>query len=59
VLTLCVEASGTLTPWLVAWESLSDPVADRRLAEIVARRGPPCAGYIVKADPEGNEFCLD
>ncbi|MGN9786910.1 hypothetical protein ACTMTF_36190 [Nonomuraea sp. ZG12] len=40
VLTLCVEASGTFTPWLDAWEPLSDPVADRRLAEIVARWGP-------------------
>jgi hypothetical protein len=40
VLMLCTEASGTLTPWLDVWESLTDPVADRRLAEIVARWGP-------------------
>lgn len=29
---LCAEASGTLTPWLTAWEALDDPVADRHLA---------------------------
>ncbi|MBC2905508.1 hypothetical protein [Streptomyces cupreus] len=29
---LCAEASGTLTPWLDAWEALDHPVADRHLA---------------------------
>ncbi|MCF3130325.1 hypothetical protein [Streptomyces olivochromogenes] len=37
VLALSVEASGTLTPWLRTWETVSGPVADRRLAEAVAR----------------------
>lgn len=44
VLTLCAEASGTLTPWLDVWASLSDPVADRRLTETVAYWGPDLLG---------------
>lgn len=36
LLALIAEAAGTLTPWLDAWEALSDPVADRHLAEAVA-----------------------
>jgi hypothetical protein len=37
VLALCTEASATLTPWLTTWESLTDPVADRHLAEAAAQ----------------------
>ncbi|WP_336211065.1 hypothetical protein [Nonomuraea sp. LPB2021202275-12-8] len=37
VLALCVDASGTLTPWLAAWETTTGPVADQRLAEAVTR----------------------
>lgn len=33
LLVLTAEATGTLTPWLDAWEALSDPVADGHLAE--------------------------
>ncbi|MGW6564943.1 hypothetical protein [Streptomyces sp. NPDC054975] len=33
LLVLCAEASGTLSPWLEAWEALRDPVADGHLAE--------------------------
>ncbi|MFG3199105.1 hypothetical protein ACGFYT_23550 [Streptomyces sp. NPDC048208] len=33
LLTLCTEASATLTPWLAAWEALDHPTADRHLAE--------------------------
>jgi hypothetical protein len=36
VLSLCVEASGVLSPWLATWESLAHPVADECLAEAVA-----------------------
>ncbi|MEV1244813.1 hypothetical protein ACIBO2_41440 [Nonomuraea sp. NPDC050022] len=36
VLVLCTEASGTLDPWLAAWEAVAHPVADQRLAEAVA-----------------------
>ncbi|MEV0174644.1 hypothetical protein AB0I00_26435 [Streptomyces sp. NPDC050803] len=35
LLVLCTEASGTLTPWLGAWEALDHPVADRHLAVAV------------------------
>ncbi|MFJ6939828.1 hypothetical protein [Streptomyces sp. NPDC101132] len=34
-LVVCAQASGTLTPWLAAWEALDGPVADRHLAEVV------------------------
>ncbi|MGW0598767.1 hypothetical protein ACWD11_16655 [Streptomyces sp. NPDC002776] len=37
LLALCAEASGTLTPWLDAWEALGHPVADRHLAVAVER----------------------
>lgn len=37
VFALCVEASGTLSPWLKTWEALTHPMADQRLAEAVAR----------------------
>ncbi|MEU6381986.1 hypothetical protein ABZ847_00335 [Streptomyces bauhiniae] len=33
LLTLCTEASATLTPWLAAWAALDHPTADRHLAE--------------------------
>ncbi|MGW9449689.1 hypothetical protein [Streptomyces sp. NPDC055632] len=33
LLELCAEASGTLGPWLAAWEALDEDVADRHLAE--------------------------
>ncbi|MFJ2723036.1 hypothetical protein [Streptomyces sp. NPDC087437] len=33
LLVLTAEATGTLSPWLDTWESLSDPVADGHLAE--------------------------
>ncbi|WP_061297034.1 hypothetical protein [Herbidospora cretacea] len=36
VLTVCVEASGTLSPWLQVWERQTHDVADRHLAEAVA-----------------------
>jgi len=36
VLVVCTEASGTLDPWLAAWETPAHPVADQRLAEAVA-----------------------
>ncbi|MEV6155447.1 hypothetical protein AB0L53_34410 [Nonomuraea sp. NPDC052129] len=36
VLTVCAAATATLGPWLAYWETLSDPVADQRLAEAVA-----------------------
>ncbi|MCX5225924.1 hypothetical protein ABZY16_32305 [Streptomyces sp. NPDC006553] len=32
LLALCTEASGTLGPWLAAWEALDDDAADRHLA---------------------------
>ncbi|MFF3978260.1 hypothetical protein [Streptomyces sp. NPDC001828] len=37
LLTLCAEASATLSPWLETWEALDDPVADRHLAQAAAR----------------------
>jgi hypothetical protein len=37
VLALCVEASGTLSPWLKTWEALTHPMAGQCLAEAVAR----------------------
>jgi hypothetical protein len=38
VLALCVEASGTLSPWLKTWETIiTHPTAGERLAEAVAR----------------------
>ncbi|BBC36178.1 hypothetical protein SGFS_074720 [Streptomyces graminofaciens] len=37
LLALCVEASGTLGPWLAAWEAIDDPVSDRHLAEAAAQ----------------------
>jgi hypothetical protein len=37
VLPLIAEASATLGPWLDTWEALTNPVADQRLAETVAR----------------------
>jgi hypothetical protein len=37
VFALCVEASGTLSPWLKTWKELTHPMADQRLAEAVAR----------------------
>lgn len=36
-LALITEASGTLTPWLTAWETLTDHPADDHLAEAVAK----------------------
>ncbi|MEU7070114.1 hypothetical protein AB0B30_03840 [Streptomyces narbonensis] len=33
LLVLCAEASGTLSPWLDAWEALSSAVADGHLAQ--------------------------
>ncbi|SPF01836.1 hypothetical protein [Streptomyces sp. MA5143a] len=36
VLVLCAEASGTLGPWLAAWEQHTEPLSDRRLAEAAA-----------------------
>jgi hypothetical protein len=33
LIVLNAEATGTLSPWLATWEALSDPVADRHLAE--------------------------
>jgi hypothetical protein len=36
VFVLCVEASGSVCPWLDIWAALDHPVADRRLAEAVA-----------------------
>ncbi|RZU29410.1 hypothetical protein EV284_5626 [Streptomyces sp. BK022] len=36
LLTLCTEASATLTPWLAAWEALDHPTADQYLAEAAA-----------------------
>ncbi|MFI8516735.1 hypothetical protein ACIGEZ_02705 [Streptomyces sp. NPDC085481] len=36
LLVLCAEASGTLTPWLAAWEALDDDTADRHLSEAAA-----------------------
>ncbi|MER8015709.1 hypothetical protein ACIQ7S_21670 [Streptomyces griseoluteus] len=36
LLTLCTEASATLTPWLAAWEALGHPTADQHLAEAAA-----------------------
>jgi hypothetical protein len=36
VFAFCAEASGTLSPWLDAWEAATHPVADQRLAEAVA-----------------------
>lgn len=36
LLVLTAEATGTLSPWLGAWESLSGPVADGHLAEAAA-----------------------
>lgn len=35
VLSLCVEASGSMSPWLESWEALAHPVADECLAEAV------------------------
>jgi hypothetical protein len=36
VLAVCAEASGSLGPWLEAWEELEGEVADRHLAEAAA-----------------------
>ncbi|WP_254878865.1 hypothetical protein [Streptomyces sp. NA04227] len=36
LLALCVEASGTLSPWLAHWEALDESTADRHLAEAAA-----------------------
>lgn len=36
LLALSAEATGTLSPWLNTWQALSDPVADRHLAEAAA-----------------------
>lgn len=36
VISLCVEASGTLDPWLETWRALAHPVADACLAEAVS-----------------------
>ncbi|MER7758172.1 hypothetical protein [Streptomyces sp. NPDC097619] len=36
VLPVCAEATGRLGPWLVAWESLRHPHADRHLTRSVA-----------------------
>ncbi|MFJ9176499.1 hypothetical protein [Streptomyces sp. NPDC102360] len=33
VLAMCAEASGTVTPWLAAWERQTGPLSDQRLAE--------------------------
>ncbi|MCL6738599.1 hypothetical protein [Streptomyces neyagawaensis] len=33
VFVLCAEASGTVGPWLAAWEKHTGPLSDRRLAE--------------------------
>ncbi|MEU5421622.1 hypothetical protein ACH4UT_05295 [Streptomyces sp. NPDC020799] len=35
VFEICVTASGTVTPWLAAWESRRSPVADRHLLDAV------------------------
>lgn len=37
VFTVCVEASGTVGPWLGIWEALDHPVADQHLAELAER----------------------
>ena len=37
VLPVVAEASATLSPWLTTWESLTDPFADRHLAEALTR----------------------
>ncbi|MFC8230820.1 hypothetical protein [Streptomyces sp. NPDC057287] len=37
LLALCVEASGTLTPWLDTWAALDHGATDRHLAEAAAR----------------------
>ncbi|WP_398859124.1 hypothetical protein [Streptomyces chengmaiensis] len=36
LLALCAEASGTLRPWLSAWEALDHRTADRHLADAAA-----------------------
>jgi hypothetical protein len=36
VLIAIAEASGTLSPWLHTWETLTGPAADRHLAEAAA-----------------------
>ncbi|ONI66796.1 hypothetical protein BWI15_26730 [Kribbella sp. ALI-6-A] len=36
---LCTEAAGTAEPWLVIWESLDQPSANRRLGELVDEWG--------------------
>ncbi|WP_323748972.1 hypothetical protein [Streptomyces sp. PR69] len=36
LLALCTEASGTLSPWLHAWEAVDHRIADRHLAEAAA-----------------------
>jgi hypothetical protein len=36
VFALCVEASGTLGPWLADWENQTGYLSDRRLAEAAA-----------------------
>ncbi|WP_225635144.1 hypothetical protein [Streptomyces solaniscabiei] len=36
VFALCVEASGTVGPWLAEWERRTGPLSDRRLTEAAA-----------------------
>ncbi|MGW0903419.1 hypothetical protein [Streptomyces sp. NPDC002853] len=37
VFAMCAEASGTLRPWLAAWEEQTGDLSDRRLAEAAAQ----------------------
>jgi hypothetical protein len=39
VFAMCAEASGTLDPWLTAWEAQDHPVAGRHLAQAVSQWG--------------------